>query len=74
MRPTISSAALAVVLGLLSVAMGHGDEDMDMGSKDPKPDPSSYPPTYFALPDHAGVMYAHIGVMVISWIFILPTG
>ncbi|KAI5925613.1 hypothetical protein F4810DRAFT_717939 [Camillea tinctor] len=46
--------------------------DMDMTIEEPKPDPDSYPPTYFSHPEHAGVMYAHIASMVISWVFILP--
>ncbi|KAI1635793.1 hypothetical protein F4809DRAFT_650972 [Biscogniauxia mediterranea] len=48
------------------------DGGMDMTVEEPKPDPDSYPPTYFSHPEHAGVMYAHIASMVISWVFILP--
>lgn len=33
-----------------------------------------YPPTYFALADHSGLIYAHIGTMVITWVFVLPVG
>ena len=67
-----------LLVGLAAVALAHGDEateamDMDSGEQQ-KPGPNSYPPTYFALRDHAGVMYAHIAIMVISWVFVLPTG
>ncbi|KAI1501549.1 hypothetical protein F5X99DRAFT_418457 [Biscogniauxia marginata] len=48
------------------------DMDMDMTAEEPKPDPDSYPPTYFSHPEHAGVMYAHIALMVVSWVFVLP--
>jgi hypothetical protein len=78
MKPRLLSVALAVLLGLAIVpaVLAHGDEDMDMGAgaEQPKPDQDSYPPTYFTLAEHAGVMYAHIGLMVIAWVFVLPTG
>ncbi|KAI1826586.1 hypothetical protein F4861DRAFT_529706 [Xylaria intraflava] len=44
-----------------------------MPADDPQPDPNSYPPTYFAHPEHAATIYAHIGIMIIGWVFILPT-
>ncbi|KAI0206016.1 hypothetical protein F4808DRAFT_455507 [Astrocystis sublimbata] len=79
--------ALLAVVGALPAVLAHGDEDamsMDMGSdkamgghggmaEDPKPDPDSYPPTYFAHPEHVTAIYAHIGLMVVGWIFVLPT-
>ncbi len=50
--------------------------DMDMGGGEPapKPDGGSYPPTYFSLPDYGGLMYAHIALMVLGWVFALPVG
>jgi hypothetical protein len=30
--------------------------------------------TYFALSEHASVMYAHIAVMTIAWVMVLPVG
>lgn len=33
-----------------------------------------YKPTYFAHPEHAGLMYAHILLMTLAWIFALPVG
>ncbi|OHE98536.1 hypothetical protein CORC01_06157 [Colletotrichum orchidophilum] len=48
------------------------DVGMAHGADEPKSDSNSYPPTYFALADHAGLMYAHIGVMVLAWMFVLP--
>ncbi|KAI0002365.1 hypothetical protein F4779DRAFT_635236 [Xylariaceae sp. FL0662B] len=85
MRSTTVSAlkvlALAAALGALPAAFAHGHDDngatdmgMDTSAEDPKPDEDSYPPTYFAHPEHAGVIYAHIAFMVIGWIIMLPIG
>jgi hypothetical protein len=68
---------LAALVWACSAVMAHGGEesmDMGMAKEPPKPDFDSYPPTYFALADHAGLIYAHIAVMVISWVFLLPIG
>ncbi|KAI9752694.1 MAG: hypothetical protein M4579_005532 [Chaenotheca gracillima] len=32
------------------------------------------PQSYFAFPPHAGLMYAHIALMVMGWVFVLPVG
>ncbi|KAI1424243.1 hypothetical protein F5Y12DRAFT_797212 [Xylaria sp. FL1777] len=79
--------ALLAVVGALPTVFAHGGEadamnmhnngtmggHGGMGSEDPKPDPVSYPPTYFAYPEHVSAIYAHIGIMVIGWVFVLPT-
>ncbi|KAI0503328.1 hypothetical protein F5B22DRAFT_662122 [Xylaria bambusicola] len=73
--------ALLAITGALPTVFAHGgDEDaMNMdghdgtGGEDPKPEPDSYPPTYFAHPEHVSAIYAHIGIMVIGWVFVLPT-
>lgn len=31
-----------------------------------------YKPTYFAHPEHASLMYAHILLMTLGWVFALP--
>lgn len=31
-----------------------------------------YKPTYFAHPEHVGLMYAHILLMTLGWVFALP--
>ncbi|KAI0097450.1 hypothetical protein GGR51DRAFT_578114 [Nemania sp. FL0031] len=87
-RKIFRSLALLAVVGALPLVLAHGDEDaMDMGNnedmgmgdhgamagEDPKPDADSYPPTYFAHPEHVTAIYAHIGIMVIGWVFMLPT-
>ncbi|KAF4983820.1 hypothetical protein FZEAL_857 [Fusarium zealandicum] len=80
----LSQTACALIVALLPVVLAHGgghDEahdgmDMAMSHGDnatetPK-DNSEYPGTYFSHPDHVGVIYAHIVLMVLSWVFVLP--
>ncbi|KAF4823680.1 putative membrane protein [Colletotrichum siamense] len=83
MKQPIEKLITLVVLGLMPLVFAHGAQEdggggtsmnMDVphgAAEEPKPN-DSYPPTYFALADHAGVMYAHIGAMVLAWVFILP--
>ncbi|CCF37488.1 hypothetical protein CH063_08802 [Colletotrichum higginsianum] len=80
----IKQLVVVVALGIVPLALAHSaqedganimnmDMDTSRGADEPnKPDTDSYPPTYFALADHAGVMYAHIGTMVLAWVFVLP--
>ena len=35
---------------------------------------SDYPPTYFGLSDDRGLIYGHVSLMVIAWVFVLPIG
>ncbi|GJC87358.1 putative membrane protein C3B8.06 [Colletotrichum liriopes] len=83
MRSISKQLTAALALGLVPLVLAHeahedgaAGMDMDMGmshgAEGPKPDTDSYPPTYFALADHAGMMYAHIGAMVLAWVFVLP--
>jgi hypothetical protein len=80
--------ALVFIAGALPAVMAHGDNDgaMDMdehgdmgghggsGAQEPKPNPDLYPPTYFTHSEHVTAIYAHIAIMVIGWVFMLPTG
>jgi hypothetical protein len=72
------SAGTILVLGLarLSTVLAHGDDGHGHnGSSDHMDEPQDdYPPSYFSHPDHAGLMYGHISVMVIAWVFVLPVG
>lgn len=73
----------AVLLGLASVAVAHGhDEDMsmEMGAS-PMASPTinstadvQVPDSYFRYGDHSGLMMAHISLMTIAWVFVLPIG
>lgn len=75
---TLSRSVGVVLFALLPVVLAHGDEghDMDMShaSDKPKEVAPEYPDTYFAHPDHVGAIYAHIILMVLSWVFVLPVG
>lgn len=87
-REVFSLLALLAVAGAIPTVFAHGGDggamemgdDGDtsghggMGSEASKPDPDSYPATYFAHPEHVSLIYAHIGIMVIGWVFMLPTG
>jgi hypothetical protein len=75
---------LMVMLGAVPVAIAHGsDHGMEgtqgmegtHGSHQPLADhesPPVYPPTYFSHLEHANFMYAHIALMTIAWVVILP--
>ncbi len=72
--------ASVAVLGSLPAALAHGDEHgggmggMKMGDADKPLPEDQYPPTYFALPDHRAVIYGHVALMVLAWVFALPAG
>ncbi|KFA79125.1 hypothetical protein S40288_05710 [Stachybotrys chartarum IBT 40288] len=73
-----SSTAGRVALGLL-VALpfvladgDHHDHHHGEAAAEHSHDDSDYPMTYFALPDFAGLIYAHIVLMTIAWVFVLP--
>lgn len=75
----LKALALVAIVGAIPtiLAHGHGDEgaiDMDMSKEDPKPDPESYPPTYFSHPEHVVEIYTHIALMVVGWVIMLPLG
>jgi hypothetical protein len=73
-----SLATLALVH--VPVALAHGgDEMMDMpesheqnGTDEMPAEAADYPPTYFAHPEHVALLYAHIVLMVLAWVFALP--
>lgn len=47
---------------------------MEMGDADKPLPEDQYPLTYFALADHRGVIFGHIVLMVLAWVFALPAG
>lgn len=70
-----------VILAGLPIALAHGSDDaantshsdhasMSMPNMEPMPDI----PSYFSHPEHSGLMYAHIVLMVISWVILMPLG
>jgi hypothetical protein len=75
------SLSSAVLVGLVLVPLALADGDHLHGAKaesqahnDDSQNDAEYPPTYFALADHANLIYAHIALMTIAWVFILPIG
>lgn len=79
-----SSLALASLATLalvhIPVVLAHGGEEMmDMpesheqnGTDEVPAEGADYPPTYFAHPEHVALLYAHIVLMVLAWVFALP--
>lgn len=47
----------------------HNNESSGAGSNG-----QEYPPTYFAHTEYVGLVYAHIVLMAISWVIVLPVG
>lgn len=84
---TFSTLAGAVLLGLVSVAVAHGhDEDMNMEMGDSSATRPTIlsatstatsvpvPDAYWSYSEHGGLLTAHIALMTIAWIFVLPIG
>lgn len=76
------SSPLLLLLGLAAHAFAHGgdhedsmgmDMDVDMVPDD-KPNETDYPPSYFDFPDDKFLIYAHIALMTLGWVFALPIG
>jgi len=81
--PNFVTFSSAVLLGLVSTAVAHGhDEDMNMNmgvSSMAQPTTASganatVAETYFRHSEHSGLLAAHIFLMTVAWIFILPIG
>jgi hypothetical protein len=65
----------ALLLGALPQVVAHGDEHTQMDQEHQPPATASTQetaPTYFRHSGHAGWMYAHIALMIISWAVVLP--
>lgn len=81
------ASAIAALGLLVPTVLGHGDDNEDMGmememdmsssmisgSNASQPD-ADYIPSYFAHPEHRGILLGHIGLMVVGWVFLLPLG
>lgn len=77
-RTALSLLAATAALSLVPAVAAHGghqesgESGMDMDMKDEKLD--SYPVTYFSHPEHQTVMYAHVALMSLAWVIVLPVG
>lgn len=80
-----AAPSVVLLLGLALVAGAHGHEgDMKMDIGDPsvsRPTLASMPSTmdagaqsYFQYGEHPGLLVAHILLMTLAWMFILPVG
>lgn len=88
--PEFNKAAPALLVLLFALtASAHEDEthmadDMDMGmttagagmplGATPPNATLAVPPSYFRYPEHSHLILAHIGLMTIAWVFVLPIG
>ncbi|KAK4228184.1 integral membrane protein [Podospora fimiseda] len=63
--------ALLITTTLASKSHSHGDGMIKTSADIPLPS-DQYPPTYFVLPDSKTIIYLHITLMTLSWVFILP--
>lgn len=73
----------ALLLGILPLIAAHGDDahsSMNMGGvhhaamSNATKVAEAVAPSYFRHTEYAGWIYAHIGLMVIAWVVILPIG
>lgn len=76
---TTGALIIALTFSPLILAHGNSHDEGEMDghrgqhheSDNPKDD-TEYPPTYFTHPDHVGAIHAHIAIMTLAWVFILP--
>jgi hypothetical protein len=80
---SFATLAVVVLLGFASAASAHGhDGDMNMEMGEPsRPTiattsdaPDAGPQSYFQYGEHSGLLMAHILLMILGWMFILPIG
>jgi hypothetical protein len=70
-----TAASVALLFGALPLIAAHGDGHMEAGQEHkPKMIAGTQQavPNYFRHPHYAGWMYAHIALMITSWVFVLP--
>jgi hypothetical protein len=67
---------VAMALAMAAGAFGHVDEDIAQhGSKSNDGEHTKqYPATYFTLKSHQVIIQAHITLMIISWVIMMPIG
>lgn len=70
-----ATASAALLLGALPMIAAHGNEHMQMEQghqSNTTADAQEAVPNYSRYPHYSGWMYAHIALMVMSWIVVLP--
>ena len=69
-----------VLLRVAHTAVAHRHDDMAMNMTDPAMASSTGHPavaepiSYFQLSENSGFMLAHIALMALAWVFVLPIG
>lgn len=67
---------------LLPAVLAHGDDDAtSMSMEGAMPMPANHsspaedlPPSYVHHPEYRGILLAHIALMALAWVFVLPLG
>lgn len=75
--PNRIALVVATAALLLPYAAAHGDEHMDTsahGAPLVKPQGAVHPSSYWSLNEHTILMYWHIGMEILAWVFVLPVG
>jgi hypothetical protein len=73
-RTNIVSAAV-LLLGVLPLVTAHGGGHAQTEQDNRhvmNPEPQDVTPTYFRHPDYAAWMYAHLALMIVGWVVVLP--
>jgi hypothetical protein len=80
---SVATLAVVALLGFASITDAHGDDgDMNMEMGEPsRPTIATTsgaldagPQSYFQYGEHSGLLVAHILLMILGWMFILPIG
>jgi hypothetical protein len=79
LSPGAYTLASVLLVGLASIVSAHGHDDrtnMNMGETPAAmaDQDAAGPQTYFHHGEYAGFMTAHIILMTVSWVFMLPVG
>ena len=71
--------AAILLLQIVSLTLGHSEGHgnstaLAEASKASHLNGSARFQSYFAYPEYGGIMMAHIGLMTVAWLFVLPIG
>lgn len=71
-----STANVVVIILFLIGAVGaHGHSEPELaGNHTALVHESDHLQSYFTLPNHQGLIYGHISLMIIAWVVVLPVG
>jgi hypothetical protein len=75
MNRAITAAAAGLLLAALPCVAAHGGGHAQTEQNDVLAvgaEAQDVTPTYFRHPDHAGWVYAHIALMIVGWVVVLP--